>query len=109
TNDVHYLKKEDSLMQRVLICIQTNHTLDEENDLAFETDEFYLKSADEMKALFGDVEGAIENTVKIANRCHFDFEFGNTKLPLFVAPNGMPNDEYFKKLCWEGLKKRYPV
>ncbi len=105
TNDVHYLEKQDAKTQKVLICIGTNKTLDEENDLAFDTDEFYLKSGDEMAELFSRYEGAIENTVKIAKRCNFEFDFGHTKLPHFEV-NG-DHFEHFKALCNEGLEQKY--
>lgn len=107
TNDVHYLLKEDSKVQQVLICIATNHVIGEDTGIEFHSDEFYLKSEEEMKMLFKDVPSAIENTEKIAQRCNFDFEFGNTKLPYFETPNNMDHFEYFKKCCYDGLKKRY--
>ncbi len=106
TNDAHYLKKEDSETQKVLIAIQTNSAVGE-SPLEFPTDEFYLKSYDEMNALFSAYEGAVENTVKIADRCNLDFEFGVTKLPKFTAPDGRDNTEYFIDMCRRGLIKRY--
>ncbi len=107
TNDCHYIKKEDSRTQDILVCIQTNHTIYEEKDLEFQTQEFYVKTAEEMEALFGQYPGALENTVKIARRCQVEFEFGHTKLPLFVAPNGEDNKAYFRRMCYEGLRRRY--
>ncbi|MCI8441867.1 MAG: DNA polymerase III subunit alpha [Provencibacterium sp.] len=107
TNDCHYIEKADARMQKVLICIQTNHTIDEENELAFATDEFYLKSGDEMHSLFGSFEGAIENTVRIAQRCQVEFEFGVHKLPYFQAPEGEENEVYFRRLCYKGLYRHY--
>lgn len=107
TNDAHYLRKEDAKMQSILICIQTGKTIHDDDKLEFETDEFYLKSTEEMYDLFSIVPSACENTNKIADMCDFDFEFGVTKLPYFEAPDGMENQAYFEKLCWEGLKKRY--
>ncbi len=107
TNDAHYIKKEDSRMQHVLICIQTNKTVDEEGGLEFSTEEFYLKSEQEMRHLFSAYEGAIENTAKIAERCNVTFEFGNTKLPNFEAPKGETNRDYFYRLCYEGLYRNY--
>ncbi len=106
TNDVHYLAKEDAEMQRILMCIQTGTTVLEPSPLSFETDEFYLKSEEEMRALFADTPEAIENTARIAARCHFDFTFGELKLPAFDAPDGDSN-AYLEKLCWEGLYRRY--
>ena len=107
TNDAHYLRREDSKMQSILICIQTGKTVKDEDKLEFETDEFYLKSTQEMYDLFSMVPDACENTAKIAELCNFDFEFGVTKLPYFKAPDGMENQAYFEKLCWDGLDRRY--
>ena len=107
TNDAHYLEKEDSRMQHILICIQTNKTVNDDDVLEFGTDEFYVKSTDEMYELFSAWPEACENTNRIAEMCSFDFEFGVTKLPYFVAPDGMDNKEYFVKLCRDGLMRRY--
>ena len=107
TNDAHYLEKEDSRMQHILICIQTNKTVNDDDVLEFGTDEFYVKSNDEMYELFSAWPEACENTNRIAEMCSFDFEFGVTKLPYFVAPDGMDNKEYFVKLCRDGLLRRY--
>ncbi|MBR2278075.1 MAG: DNA polymerase III subunit alpha, partial [Eubacterium sp.] len=107
TNDVHYVMQEDSDIQQVLICIATNKTLGEDTGLSFHSNEFYLKSEDEMRSLFPDMPEAIDNTAKIAEMCNFDFEFGNTKLPYFETPNNMDHFEYFRKLCYKGLYKRY--
>lgn len=103
TNDAHYIKKEDSSVQQVLICIQTNHVLGEETGLEFSTDEFYLKSEEEMLSLFSAVPEAVENTALIAEKCNVEFEFGNTKLPHFEVPNNMDHFEYFKNQCFYGL------
>ena len=107
TNDTHYVLKEDAKVQNVLVCIQTNRTVHEGSDMEFATEEFYLKSEDEMRLLFGQYEGAIENTAKIAEMCNFEFEFGQTKLPFFSAPAEMDNEEYIRKMCYEGLEKYY--
>mgnify|MGYP000832168001 CR=1 FL=1 len=107
TNDVHYVNKDDAEIQQVLICIATNHTIGEDTGLEFHSDNFYLKSADEMSELFLSYPDAIENTQKIADMCNFDFEFGNTKLPYFETPDNMDHFEYFKLKCFEGLHKRY--
>lgn len=107
TNDCHYNQKADSQMQKILICIQTNHTVDEPSDMEFETEEFYVKSAEEMAALFSDYPGAIENSVKIAEQCNLEFTFGEHKLPHFTAPHGEDNVAFFRRLCQEGLKTRY--
>ena len=107
TNDAHYIEKEDSRMQRVLICIQTNKTIYDDDVLEFGTDEFYVKSTQEMYDLFSAWPDACENTNRIAEMCNFDFEFGVTKLPYFEAPDGRDNKEYFVSLCDEGLRRRY--
>ncbi len=107
TNDVHYIKKEDSLVQEVLLCIATNRVIGDGGGLEFETDEFYLKSEEEMQQTFAAVPEALENTNKIAARCNFDFEFGKTKLPYFETPGNRDHYEYLKELCYNGLKKRY--
>lgn len=107
TNDAHYLTREDSKMQSVLICIQTGKTLADPDKMEFETDEFFVKTTGEMYHLFSFAQDACENTVKIAEQCNFDFEFGVTKLPYFEAPNGMDNLAYFKQICEEGLHQNY--
>ena len=106
TNDAHYLTREDAKLQQVLLCIQTATTLDEPSSMAFEGEEFYLKSEEEMRALFPQIQSAFDNTVRIAERCRFDFTFGETKLPAFQAPNGDSN-AYFRSLCEEGLLRKY--
>ena len=103
TNDAHYLRKEDSSIQQVLICIQTNHVLGEATGLEFSTDEFYIKSEDEMLELFSQIPQAVHNTQLIADKCNVEFEFGNTKLPHFEVPNDMDHFEYFKNQCFYGL------
>ena len=108
TNDAHYITKEDAKMQSILLCIQTGKTINDVDRMEFQTDEFYLKSTDEMYELFSMVPEACENTNKIAEQCNFAFTFGETKLPYFRAPDGMENQAYFEKLCWEGLERRYP-
>ena len=108
TNDAHYITKEDAKMQSILLCIQTGKTINDVDRMEFQTDEFYLKSTDEMYDLFSMVPEACENTNKIAEQCNFEFTFGETKLPYFKAPDGMENQEYFEKLCWDGLERRYP-
>lgn len=107
TNDCHYLRKEDADMQRVLLAIQTGKTVGEENGLSFPTDEFYLKSEDEMRQALPDFSDAIDNTARIAEKCKVEFEFGRTQLPAFTPPDGRNNLEYFRDLAMRGLKKRY--
>ena len=105
TNDAHYINKEDSSVQQVLICIQTNHILGEATGLEFSTDEFYIKSEEEMLELFSQIPEAVENTQKIADMCNIEFEFGNTKLPHFEVPNNMDHFEYFRNQCFYGLSQ----
>lgn len=105
TNDAHYLTEESSEIQRVLTAISTNTTINEKNPLNFNTKELYIKSGDQMAELFD--EDAIKNTVKIAERCNVDIEFGVTKLPKYTAEGVKDNTEYFKKTVWSGLKERY--
>jgi DNA polymerase-3 subunit alpha len=107
TNDAHYLTQEDASVQEILICIQTKKLLTEKH-LAMETDQFYLKSEEEMRQLFPNDQEAIENTGRIAQRCNFDFEFGHYHLPAFQPPAGYTNDAWFDKLCWDGFSVRYP-
>ncbi|MDO4495886.1 MAG: DNA polymerase III subunit alpha [Clostridiaceae bacterium] len=107
TNDAHYVEKEDAKIQQVLICIQTNHTLGEDTGLEFGTQEFYLKSEEEMLEAFGNCPEAVANTAKIAERCNVEFEFGKTKLPHFDVPEGYGHFEWFSLLCRNGMKERY--
>ena len=107
TNDCHYISKSDSAMQKVLLCIQMNKTLSEPNPMAFETDEFYVKSVDEMSDLFPDKPQAILNTVKIAERCNVNFEFGNIKLPKFTIDSVNDNNLFFRKMCIDGMHRIY--
>lgn len=107
TNDCHYLKREDSRLHHILLCIQTNHTVNDENSMEFPTNEFYVKSEEEMRSLFPDVPQAFDNTVKIAERCNVEFEFGKTKLPHFDVPDNRDHTEYFRDECMKGLKKHY--
>ena len=107
TNDVHYVRREDAKAQDVLMCIQTQSTLEEPDRMRFSGDQFYLKSEEEMAALFEDLPDAIENTHDIAERCRVEFTFGELHLPDFTAPDGMTNGRYLRKLCEEGLAERY--
>ena len=109
TNDAHYITKEDAKMQSILLCIQTGKTINDVDRMEFQTDEFYLKSTDEMYDLFSMVPEACENTNKIAEQCNFEFTFGETKLPYFKAPDGMENQEYFEKLCWDASSSAIPA
>ena len=108
TNDAHYIGKEDAYYQDVLMCIQTGKTVDEPNRMRFETEEFYLKSEQEMRALFPELPEAADNTAKIADMCSFDFEFGNYKLPKFKLPAGETDSwAYLRKLCEKGFAERF--
>lgn len=106
TNDVHYINKQDSKMHRVLMAIQTGSTLDELK-LDFGSDEFYVKSTDEMIDLFKDTPEAIDNTLEIESKCNVDFEFGKIKLPKFFIDGVLDNNKFFKDLCYKGLYNRY--
>ena len=109
TNDAHYLTREDGEMQDVLLCIQTGKLLEEDNRMRFETREFYVKSEEEMRALFPNCPEAIDNTQRIADACNLEFEFGVRKLPEFKLPEGETDgDAYFERLCREGFARRYP-
>lgn len=107
TNDCHYIHREDSRLHHVLLCIQTGHTVDEKMALGFPTDEFYLKTEDEMRSLFPEQPDAIENTAAIAERCQVDFTFGELKLPRFEVPDNRDHAEYFRDECFRGLHRRY--
>ena len=108
TNDAHYITKADAQMQDVLMCIQMQKTVEDPDRMKFETEEFYIKSEEEMAALFPEDREALENTARIAERCQVDFEFGHYHLPDFFPPEGYTNEAYFEKLCWEGFARRYP-
>ena len=108
TNDAHYLKKEDAYNHEVLLCIQTGKRITDEDRMRFETDELYVKSPEEMSEYFKNFPDAIENTVKIVEKCNVEFEFGHTILPNYDVPEEYATHyDYFKKLCDDGIKKRY--
>ena len=108
TNDAHYLRKEDAKMQDVLLCIQTGKTVDDQNRMKFQTQEFYVKSEEELRSLFPGLDEAFENTVKIADRCNLEFTFHEYHLPAFPVPAGYTNEGYFRELCYKGFQERYP-
>ena len=109
TNDAHYLRKEDAETQDILMCIQMGKTLDDPGRMKFETNEFYVKSEEEMASLFPNYSEAIENTAKIAELCNVEFQFGKYHLPHFKLPEGYTDgDAYFEKLCMDGFARRYP-
>jgi DNA polymerase III catalytic subunit, DnaE type len=107
TNDVHYVRREDAKAHDVLLCIQTGKTIEDQDRMKFETDEFYLKSPEEMQKLFSDVPEAIYNTVEIASRCNVEFDFNNVHLPKYDVPVGYTAEEYLRHLCYEGLERKY--
>lgn len=107
TNDAHYIKKEDAYIQRVLLCIQTNKTVDDPNGIGFATDEFYMKSGDEMAELFKEYPEAIANTVKVAEMCNMEFTFGKTILPHFEVPGNKSHFDFLREMCEKGLFERY--
>ena len=108
TNDAHYLRKEDAKMQDVLLCVQTGKTVDDQDRMRFSTEEFYLKSEEELRALFPHCPEAFENTHRIAQRCNVEFVFHEYHLPSFPVPEGYTNEDYFRRLCMEGFRERYP-
>lgn len=107
TNDLHYINKDDSEFHDVLLCIQMGKTVDDQSRMKFPSNEFYLKSTQEMDKLFGGYDGALANTVKIAERCNVEFEFGKLHLPEFPMPDGLSADEYLRRLCEEKLSYRF--
>ncbi len=109
TNDCHYLTREDAAMQDVLMCVQMGKLVEDQERMRFETQEFYVKSEEEMRTLFPNCRSAIENTQKVVDLCNVEFEFGKYHLPEFKLPGGETDgDAYFEKLCWKGFDQRYP-
>lgn len=107
TNDCHYITREDAYAQDVLLCIQTGKTVDDVDRMRFETDEFYVKSEEEMRALFPDCPEAADNTNRIADLCNLEFEFGHYHLPEFALPPGVTSAGYLRKQCQKGFRKRF--
>ena len=107
TNDAHYLRKEDAESHDVLLCIQTGKTVDDENRMRYEPQNFYLRSTEEMEALFSGYPDAVENTQRIADRCQLEFTFGKYHLPEFKLPPGYDSPTYLRKLCDEGFARCY--
>ena len=107
TNDAHYIRKEDAASHDVLLCIQTGKTVDDENRMRYEPQNFYLRSTEEMETLFAAYPDAVENTQRIADRCQLEFTFGKYHLPEFKLPPGYDSPAYLRKLCSEGFAERY--
>ena len=107
TNDAHYLTKENAKSHEILLCIQTGKTINDDNRMRFNTDEVYVKSPEEMYDNFKNVKQALENTVKIAEMCHVELEFGKLHLPSFDVEEGYTPYEYLREQCYKGLKSRY--
>jgi len=107
TNDVHYLTKDSAKAHEALLCIQTQTTLDDPKRMKLQTDQFYFKSPEEMKALFKDVPEAISNTIQITEKCNLELDFSKTFLPHYTPPEGVTREKYLRGLCEKGLKERY--
>lgn len=107
TNDAHYLRKEDARAHEILLCIQTGKTIKDDDRMRFSTDHFYVKSPSEMEELFRGIPEALSNTVKIADMCNVELEFGELHLPEFDVPKGREPSDYLKELCYEGFERRY--
>ncbi len=107
TNDAHYLRKEDARAHEILLCIQTGKSINDEDRMKFPTDDFYVKSPEEMEEFFANIPEAISNTVKIAEMCNVELEFGKLHLPKFNVPDDKDAYEYLRELCYEGLKHHY--
>ncbi|WP_050606490.1 DNA polymerase III subunit alpha [Clostridium niameyense] len=109
TNDVHYIKKEDYKSHDILLCIQTGKTVDEENRMKYPSDQFYLKSPEEMYEMFSYVPEALDNTVKISQKCNFNYNFHESKLPKFPLDENIDQFAYLEQICFEGLFSRYDI
>ncbi|HQG55320.1 MAG TPA: PHP domain-containing protein, partial [Thermoleophilia bacterium] len=107
TNDVHYLRHEDAYAHDALLCIQTQSALADEDRMRYGSDEFYLKSADEMRARFAEYPEACDATLEIADRCNVELEFGDTHLPRYPVPEGETEATYLRRLCEQGVLRRY--
>ena len=107
TNDSHYIEKDDYETHGILLCIQTGSTVNDDNKMEFQTNEFYLKTEDEMCAVFKDCPEALDNTQKIADRCNVEFEFGVRKLPRFDVPDNEDHLKFFRRGCYDGLRRHY--
>ena len=108
TNDAHYVRQEESPLQDIYICIQTNTTVHDEKRLRMEDNSYYIKSPEEMAQIFSEFPEGLANTQLISDMCQVDLEFGQTHLPKYPVPDDMDADQHLAKLCWEGFKSRYP-
>ncbi|OPZ65308.1 MAG: DNA polymerase III subunit alpha [Firmicutes bacterium ADurb.Bin506] len=108
TNDAHYLRREDARAHDVLLCIQTASTIDDPGRMRFPTDQFYLKSPEEMHRALGSIPGACQNTLRIAEMCNVELDFGHMHVPDYTPPEGETRDSYLARLCREGAARRYP-
>ena len=109
TSDVHYLAREDARAQEVMLAINTGNTMQDPDRMRMESDRFHFRTSQEMAEAFADTPGAIERTCEIADRCGFELKLGDMHLPTFTTPDGSPTDDYFRRLCEEGLRRRYAV
>jgi DNA polymerase-3 subunit alpha len=107
TNDVHYINREDREAHDILLCIQTATNLDDPNRMKLSTDEFYFNTPEEMQQHFADIPEALENTVKIAEKCNLEIDFRNAHLPNFNLPDGLTDNDYLRQLCYEGAKNKF--
>ena len=108
TNDLHYVNQEDARFQDVMVCVQTNTTVNDENRMKMSDESYYLKGPDEMAAMFADLPEALANTQKIAEMCETTLDFSTLHLPQYDVPEGEDADDYLGKLCWQGFTERYP-
>src|SRR5690606_8992964 len=107
TNDVHYCNCEDAASQEILVCVQTNTTINDPKRLKSDSDQLYLKSPEEMARVFGELPEAISNTIRIAEMCSLDLGFKGYHLPEFPVPDGLTSEQYLEKLCREGVRRKY--
>lgn len=107
TNDCHYINRDDAAAHDILLCVQTGRVRDDERRMRFSSDEFYLKTADEMAAVFPEYPEALANTLEIAEKCNMEFEFGKLYMPEYEVPEGYNIDTYLTKLCYDGLAQKY--
>jgi len=109
TNDVHYLKREHAAAHEVLLCIQTQTVMSDPKRMRYRTDEFYMKTRDEMERVFREFPDAVDRTLEISEKCNVELEFGRLHFPIFEAPKGATQKSYLEKLGWEGIKRRYGI